>query len=340
MQGRSCLHVCSSSSKPEVAEFLIRNGANINAKDTEMNWTSLHRAVNYACLDVAVLLKRYGASFDIFDSDYFTPLQMIHQTKHEKLDKIDMQAVVWGRNKNYNLGIGNINIREVPDILKGLPNIKRASINKFHSLFLSTDSKLWGCGHSKEGRLGVGESTLTLPHKIHVKLNYKNEIILDVSVGMSHSLILTNKSVYGSGSNKYYQLGMDTIESILGFKEISLDRTEVDFKNMMGIIACDFHSLFISKSGVFVCGLNVGQFNGIQEVILLFCCSSHHTHISNLLFQSILIPRRMPYPQLPNSEILWTSSNNACICIYLKDRNSHYLHIFCNRKMKTYKNPL
>jgi inhibitor of Bruton tyrosine kinase len=231
-----------------------------------MNWTSLHRAVNYACLDVAVLLKRYGASFDIFDSDYFTPLQMIHQTKHEKLDKIELQAVVWGRNKNYNLGIGNVTTRDVPDILKGVPNIKKASISKFHSLFLTSDSKLWGCGHSKEGRLGIGESTITLPQTINVKLNYKNESIIDVAVGMSHSLILTNKSVYGSGSNKYYQLGMETAESILGFKEIPLDRNEIDLKNMINIIACDFHSLFISKNGAFVCGLNVGQFNGIQEV--------------------------------------------------------------------------
>jgi inhibitor of Bruton tyrosine kinase len=231
-----------------------------------MNWTPLHRAINYACLDVAVLLKRYGASFDIFDSDYFTPLQMIHQTRHEKLDKIDLQAVVWGRNKNYNLGIGNITTKEIPDILKGLPNIKTASINKFHSLFLSNDSKLYGCGHSKEGRLGVGESTLTQPQPIAVKLNYKHETIIDVAVGMSHSLVLTNKSIYGTGSNKYYQLGMETVESVLGFKEIPFDRTEVDMRIMFKIIACDFHSLFISKAGVYVCGLNVGQFNGIQEV--------------------------------------------------------------------------
>lgn len=267
-QGRSCLHICSSNSKPDVADFLIRHGANINQKDTETNWTPLHRSINFACLDVAVVLKRYGASFDVFDADFVTPLQLIQQTKHPKLDKIELQAVVWGRNKNYNLGIGNVTTREIPDVVKGLPTIKNASINKFHSLFLTTNSKLWGSGHSKEGRLGTGsEATVTSPQEIIVKFAHKNETIVDVSAGMFHSLVLTNKSVYGTGSNKYYQLGMTNVESVLSFKEIPLDRSEIDLRSMISVIACDYHSLFTSKASVFVCGLNVGQFNGIQEVI-------------------------------------------------------------------------
>lgn len=192
---------------------------------------------------------------------------MIQETKHEKLDKIDFQAVVWGRNKNYNLGIGDVTTRDIPDVVKGLNTIKNASINKFHSLFLTSNSKLWGSGHSKEGKLGIGnESTLTYPQEIAVKFNHKNETIIDMSAGMYHSLILTNKSVYGTGSNKYYQLGMKNVESTLSFEEIPMDRKEIDLRNMISVIACDFHSLFVSKTSVFVCGLNVGQFNGIQEV--------------------------------------------------------------------------
>lgn len=57
-------------------------------------------------------------------------------------------------------------------------------------------------------------------------------------------------------------------------------------------------------------------------------------------FQSIATVRRLPYPLLPNLRVVWATSNNACICAYLVDKNSSYLYIFYNRKMKTYKNPL
>lgn len=252
-----------SNSKPVVAEFLLQNGANIQAKDSESAFSPLHRAVHYACLEIVTLLKRYGASFDMFDSDFYTPLQLI------PLPTFGHQSFVnvWGRNKNYNLGIGNVTTRHHPDTVKGLPSVVKASVNKFHSLFLSSTGVLWGCGHSKEGRLGIGsEATLTSPQEIPIKFNHKNERIVEVSAGLSHSLLLTNKSVYAAGSNKYLQLGMAGAEMSTVFKEVQLDRSDVDFKNMLCVVACDYHSLFVSQSGVFVCGLNVGQFGGIQEV--------------------------------------------------------------------------
>lgn len=137
-----------------------------------------------------------------------------------------------------------------------MPTVAKAAISKFHSLFLTPTGTLFGCGHSKEGRLGVGsEATLTSPQEI--------ERIAEVSAGMSHSLIMTNKAVYAAGSNKHLQLGIEGEEVALSFKEVTLD---VDSKSMLGIIACDYHSLFVTRSGVLVCGLNVGQFGGIQEV--------------------------------------------------------------------------
>jgi inhibitor of Bruton tyrosine kinase len=264
-QGRSALHVACSNSKPLVAEALLTLGANIHQKDTESAWTPLHRAIHYACLEIAVLLKRFGASFDVLDSDFFTPLQLIPQLSQQQ--KIELSVVVWGKNKNYNLGLGNVTTRNHPEAVKGLPMIVKASVNKFHSLFLTPTGALWGCGHSKEGRLGIGtENTVTSPQEIVVKFGHRNERIVEVSAGMSHSLILTNKAVYGTGSNKHLQLGMKNVETTLVFKEVPLDRADIDMKNMLSVVATDYHSIFVSRNGVFVCGLNVGQFAGIQEV--------------------------------------------------------------------------
>lgn len=268
------------------------------------------------------MLKRYGASFDSLDMDFYTPLQLIsHSPKNSSSQKMESYAYLWGKNKNYNLGIGNVTTRVYPETNKALPATSKASINKYHSLFLTSCSKLFGCGHSKEGRLGVGtDLTLTNPQEIEVKLNHKNEKILEVSAGLSHSLILTNKGIYGTGSNKHLQLGMKNVEMTMLFKEIPVDKSEMDLKNMLSITACDYYSMFASRSGVFVCGLNVGQYGGIQE--------------------SIAVVRRMPYPLVPDLEVDWASSNNACICFHLHDKKTNYFYIYYNRKVKAYKNPL
>lgn len=265
-----------------------------------------------------MVLKQYGASFDSVDMDYSTPLQLL--PKHDPGFKTENCVYVWGKNKNFNLGIGNISNRDHPEFVKGLPPTSKASINKYHSLFVTSCNKLFGAGHSKEGRFGVGSDvTLTYPKEIEVKLNHRNEKILDASAGLSHSLILTNKSIYGTGSNKYLQLGMRNTEMTILFKEIALEKCEIDLKGMLTVIACDYYSVFVSRNGVFVCGLNVGQFGGIQESIAAV---------------------RLLHPLPLNAEVVWAVANNACICAYLQDKKSSFLNIYYSRKVKTYKNPL
>lgn len=240
--------------------------------------------------------------------------------------ELSYQVNVWGKNKNYNLGIGNVTARLQPDSIeyfrKHQISIVNASINSYHSLFLSADGTLYGCGHSKEGRLGVGscEATLVDPQEIRIKFPHKSERIKAVAAGLYHSLVLTNKSIYGTGSNRHFQLGMKNVENVLSFKEINFDKTDINM-SLVNILACDYHSLFVCSNGVYACGLNVGQFGGIQE--------------------SIPAVRKLANPiSLPNLQIEWASSNNACICIYLKDTKARYLSIYYSRKVKTYKNPL
>ncbi|CRK91155.1 CLUMA_CG004840, isoform A [Clunio marinus] len=323
IKGRSTLHMACSNSKPEIVEFLVRSGANVVQKDLETSWTPLHRAVQYISFDSAVILKRYGASFDSFDLDFTTPLQLLPSIPAKAVEKA---VYVWGRNKNYNLGFGNASSRTHPDTLKGLPPIEKASVNRFHSLFLTSSRKLFGCGYGKEGRLGTGsESILTDPQEINVKFNHKNEKIENVYAGLTHSFIVTMKSVYGTGSNKYFQLGLKNVESTLSFMEIHIEKAHNDLKCLKCIIANDYHTVFVSHSAVFVCGLNVGQFGGIQE--------------------SVPVPRVLSHPAMSKSHVEWVASNNASIFIYThgdaRSVNSGFnLCIFYNRKVKIYRNPL
>lgn len=311
-----------SNLKSIVAEFLLSHGANVNQRDWESGWTPLHRALFYGNIENALLLKRYGASFDTFDNDFITPLQLV---PYRCTFSTELDPYVFGKNKNYNLGIGNINSRLYPELLKSLPNISRTSVNKYHSLFLSdreSKSKLYGCGISKEGRLGVGsEATVVNAQEIPIKFNHRNDTIIDISAGLHHSLILTEKSVYGCGSNKHFQLGLRNVEKSLLFTEIHFDRTEVNVTKLNTIIACDYHSVFANNQGVYICGLNLGQFGGIQE--------------------SVTFPRKLANPAPQNDlQIKWVQSNNACICVYAATKEAPFLTIYYNRKVKSYKNPM
>lgn len=311
-----------SNLKPVVTEFLLNHGANIQQKDWESGWTALHRAIYYGNIENALILKRFGASFDTFDNDYFTPLQLIPYRCTYSSDNV---PYVFGKNKNYNLGIGNINSRQHPEMLKSMPQIIMTSVNKYHSLFLSSrdnKSKLYGCGISKDGRLGIGsEATAVNVQEIPIKFNARNDTIIACSAGLHHSLILTEKTVYGCGSNKHFQLGLRDIERSLSFTEIHFDRNEVNVTKLHTIIACDYHSVFVNGQGVYICGLNLGQFGGIQE--------------------SVPYPRKLANPsQQSDLKIQWAQSNNCCICVYAAHKEASFFTIYYNRKVKTYKNPM
>ena len=55
--GRNALHLAASCGKCDILEWLVKEqGADLNSKDAESGWTSLHRSLFYGYLDCAVKL--------------------------------------------------------------------------------------------------------------------------------------------------------------------------------------------------------------------------------------------------------------------------------------------
>lgn len=107
------------------------------------------------------------------------------------------EGLVWGKNKNYNLGIGNIP-REVPEFVdffrKNRIYIQQVSMNSYHTLFLS-EGYVYATGHGNGGRLGTGdELTLVTPKKVNFQFKDENEKIVYISAGKNHSIALSNKN--------------------------------------------------------------------------------------------------------------------------------------------------
>ena len=76
--GGSPLHIAVLSDQKEVAEFLIDNGADLNAKaDDEYGGTPLHWAAAFGKQQMVILLVEAGADVNAPDNNGFTPLDAV-----------------------------------------------------------------------------------------------------------------------------------------------------------------------------------------------------------------------------------------------------------------------
>ncbi|GFY53971.1 inhibitor of Bruton tyrosine kinase [Trichonephila inaurata madagascariensis] len=205
-----------------------------------------------------------GASLRLTDHEGFTPLDIVVKDRlpyieYQHSDPSDVYA--WGSNFNYNLGIGNSQIKSVPEVLevfqKDSIDIQQVVICKFHSVFLSSNGHVYTCGHGFGGRLGHSTEDILLvptPVKGLGLLSCKQ-----VAAGQDHlMLLMENGQVWSCGLNTYHQLGhVPPPEKLLLPKPLNLKLLKG--KSIIGICAARFHSVIYTKDSVYTFGLNAGQ---------------------------------------------------------------------------------
>uniref|UniRef100_A0A1A9X4V3 BTB domain-containing protein n=1 Tax=Glossina brevipalpis TaxID=37001 RepID=A0A1A9X4V3_9MUSC len=323
--GRSATHIAASVDRYKILEWMLNQGSIISGRDFESGSTPLHRAIFYGCIDCAVLLLRYGASLELLDGDTRSPLQQVcHLADFYSSEKIHCnELLVWGSNKNYNLGINNDQGTEpLPQMLEYFRKehicLKSVALGAYHSLFLDKKSKVYAVGHGKGGRLGVGnENSLTTPKKVNIPLKNANEEVICISASRKHSLILTNYSlVFACGLNDELQLGVkDAGNKLLNFKEIITLRDN-GVKDLIKVIACDSHSVAYSPNCLYTWGTNLGQMGFDANT------------------KTIPLPKMMKLP--PKTNIHLVEANNAATVVLTED---NLILLFHNYKMKTIKTP-
>lgn len=116
-------------------------------------------------------------------------------------------------------------------------NVKSVSAGKNHSLYISSDNKLYGMGSSYYGQLGLGDN---LSHAKPVEITSG---VTAVEAGANYTLFLdANNTLYGMGANSYGQLGDGS-------------RTDRDTPvkiatNVASFSAGDTFSMFITNDGM------------------------------------------------------------------------------------------
>jgi alpha-tubulin suppressor-like RCC1 family protein len=154
--------------------------------------------------------------------------------------------------------------------------ITQIACGGFHSLFLTSEGRVYSCGSSKNGELGLGTSGpgqdkskpilirkyYDLNNHYH---NYTDIKITKISAGYDYSLFLTsNGRVYSCGSNYWGQLGLDSTDLqkntpilIESYNDSNLQQITYTNIKITKISAGGYHSLFLTSEGrVYSCGSN------------------------------------------------------------------------------------
>ena len=174
---------------------------------------------------------------------------------------LDRKGRVWmkGTNEFGAAGISTSNYYGTPTLVPNLPPIAQVSTGK-HTLFLTKEGEVWGCGKATRGRLGVNLTdsmqkkrsppTFLTPFRIE-----NLPPIKAVSTGAAHSLFLDlDGVVWSCGSNQYGQLGQKT-------KQLSPVENLPKIATIKAGRRC---SVFIDyNSTIWVCGKAEDQF-GLQ----------------------------------------------------------------------------
>ena len=169
---------------------------------------------------------------------------------------------VWasGLNTNGQLGIGNTTQQNLPKEITNVSfyanTITSIACGNNHTVFLTSEGKVWACGNPANGRLGLGTditTNRTVPLEITNVAFYANTITA-IATKDSHTVFLTSGGkVWSCGLNTNGQLGINNTTQ----QNVPIEITNAGFyANTITSIACgQSHTLFLTSGGkVWSCG--------------------------------------------------------------------------------------
>lgn len=133
------------------------------------------------------------------------------QACHNVLITNEGKAWVFGRNVNGQLGTCDTKARNIPVLVDTLKEstVVHAAVGKNHTLFLTINGTVFGCGENKCGQVGVGHTQPNI--LVPTRINMKGRKVVKLDCGNEFSMLVDSTGhIFGCGSPEYGQLGNNT----------------------------------------------------------------------------------------------------------------------------------
>ncbi|XP_065359238.1 probable E3 ubiquitin-protein ligase HERC4 isoform X2 [Calliphora vicina] len=168
-----------------------------------------------------------------------------------------MAIYCWGNTAHGELGLGGIEEEQIlmPRKMNWSPPdsyVKQVSCGRWHTLFLTSDGKIFSCGSNDNGQLGH-ELPTKRPQLITELENY---VITSISCGSRHSMALNEwGQIFTWGHNDYGQLGITNCPDVVTQPKIVRNLVS---KHVVQIACGSNHSLALTNCGeLYAWGSNI-----------------------------------------------------------------------------------
>jgi alpha-tubulin suppressor-like RCC1 family protein len=124
-----------------------------------------------------VYLYASYSAFDHFHSPIFPVAHNIIQIsctlKHILLLREDGKVYAFGKNRHYQLGLGDTKIRRFPEIISNLNDIVSVSAGPSSSIALDSSGNIytWGYNRAEECLININRDTPVLTNNLYCKLS-------------------------------------------------------------------------------------------------------------------------------------------------------------------------
>ena len=218
----------------------------------------------------------YSISMNYHHFNSFTQIDNLPDSSSLKMASSGLEHILlltknglygYGKNSNGEIGLGNKIARTCVFIqIKGIEfssSIISISCGYFHSMVL-TKNGLWVCGNNKYGQLGLGRYSYGIYIYMLTNVQELNDYtIIKLACGITHTLVLTNDGLWGTGHNTYGALG-------LGDTDIRYKFSKIRFENSIINVSCgkDF-SMLLTEQDLWITGsFMYNQWNTFTKIKL------------------------------------------------------------------------
>eukprot|EP01135_Chromosphaera_perkinsii_P005501 Nk52_evm50s352 gene=Nk52_evmTU50s352 len=130
----------------------------------------------------------------------------------------ESSVLVWGRNSNGQLGLGDITVRTGPKVLQSIKQkVVDAATGRNHTLFVTEDGQVFACGDNKMGQCGQPNlvEAITTPRPVK-GFGGNGAKAIKVCCGADFSFVIdSDGKLWSFGSPEYSQLGLGKTHEFL-----------------------------------------------------------------------------------------------------------------------------